>query len=205
MPLYSYYCQDRHETDKYCSMASRPDSVACVACGEDAVRRPSVSMHQSNTVVQFSEKKRLDKSRARRQEKNYIWRDVFCRDEVCGDVTVEDIDLVDGKVPDVEFDCKSCGGPTDVRMLLSIDRFSERFPYYDRGLGVMLTSKQHRRDVCRERGLTPVDGDWDIEKEYRVWDDRRDREIRDWDKYQDRLDNHPAFRGYRRSRDLGIL
>lgn len=205
MPLYSYYCSSEHETDKYYSMSGRPDVIKCEVCGDSASRRPSVSLYQGNTVVQYCLKNRLEKSRLRQKEKNYIWRDVICQSKKCGYVTVEDIDLVDGKVPDVSFDCKSCGGPTDVKMLLSIDRFSERFPYYDRGLGLVLKSKQHRRDVCRDRGLTPVDGDWDLDVEFRSWDDKTERDIHEWDKYQDRLEHDPAFRGYRRSRDLGIL
>ena len=160
-------------------------------------------MSQSLTVTRHGEKLRIDESNRRQAEKNYAWRDVLCAD--CGHEDIEDIDLVDGEVPK-SIVCTNCGASAEVRpVTVNIDRFSERFPYYDRGLGVMLQSKQHRRDICRQRGLTPVDGDWDIEREYSKWDTQNKKEEKEYADYCERLDTHPGFREFRRKRDLGIL
>ena len=88
---------------------------------------------------------------------------------------------------------------------MRIDRWSERFPYYDRGLGVLLTSKQHRRDICKERGLTPVDGDWDLDGAFREFDDTNEKEEKEYADYCDRLDNHPAFADWRKANDQGRI
>lgn len=69
----------------------------------------------------------------------------------------------------------------------------------------MLQSKDHRRQICRERGLTPVDGDWDIDSEFRKMDDQNRREIAEYDTYVDRLDNDPSFRGYREASERGMI
>ena len=69
----------------------------------------------------------------------------------------------------------------------------------------MLTSKQHRREVCKQRGLTPVDGDWDVEKEYSKWDTRMEKEVKEYEDYCDRLDNHPAFKQFRIQRDRDLV
>ena len=82
---------------------------------------------------------------------------------------------------------------------------SERFPYYDRGLGVMLKSKAHRKDICKQRGLTPVDGDWDLDSEYRKMDDINEKEQREYKDYCDKFDNSPEFREVRKLRDQGRL
>jgi hypothetical protein len=84
-----------------------------------------------------------------------------------------------------------------------IDRWSERFPYYDRGLGVMLQSKAHRRQICKERGLTPVDGDYDEEKIFSEFDNRRDSEEKEYNDYVDRMDNAPEFKAFRRAQEQG--
>jgi hypothetical protein len=69
----------------------------------------------------------------------------------------------------------------------------------------MLNSKQERRDICKNRGLTPVDGDWDIENEYSKWDSRVEKETEDYSQYCDRLDNDPAFKDFRIQQDLGLI
>jgi len=162
-----------------------------------------VGVSQSLTVTRHVEQRRIDESNERQAEKSYVWRDIRCGE--CGHEDIEDVDLVDGNVPKTAS-CTNCGEDAEILpVTINIDRFSERFPYYDRGLGVMLQSKQHRRDICRERGLTPVDGDWDVEREYSKWDTQNDKEEKEYADYCERLDTHPGFREYRRKQDLGIL
>ena len=136
MPLYGFFCVDGHETERFFSASSRPESVECSTCCQKSKYRPSVGMSQSLTVTRHGEKLRIDESNQRQAEKNYAWRDVLCAD--CGHEDIEDIDLVDGEVPK-SIVCTNCGASAEVRpVTVNIDRFSERFPYYDRGLGVML-------------------------------------------------------------------
>jgi len=86
-----------------------------------------------------------------------------------------------------------------------IDRWSERFPYYDRGLGVMLQSKAHRREICKQRGLTPVDGDYDEEKIFSEFDNRRKSEEKEYNDYIDRMDNAPEFSALRKAQEQGRI
>ncbi len=203
MPLYGFFCVNGHENERFFSVSSRPKSVECDTCCEESEYRLSVGMSQSLTVTRHVERSRINESNERQAEKSYVWRDIRC--DECGSEDIEDVDLVDGDVPKTA-PCANCGKAAKVLPItVNIDRFSERFPYYDRGLGVMLQSKQHRKDICRERGLTPVDGDWDIEREYSKWDTQNDKEEKEYADYCERLDTHPGFREYRRKQDLGIL
>tara|TARA_R110000824_G_scaffold20600_2_gene77622 strand:- start:155 stop:553 length:399 start_codon:yes stop_codon:yes gene_type:complete len=124
----------------------------------------------------------------------------MCKD--CENQFDELIDFSNGQHFEDKQKCPKCSSVNSKWVPMArIDRFSEMFPYYDRGLGVMLQSKQHRRDVCRERGLTPVDGDWNVDKVFSEWDTRYDSEVKEYDDYCDRLENHPAFRQFRESND----
>lgn len=86
-----------------------------------------------------------------------------------------------------------------------IDRWSEQFPYYDRGLGVMLQSKAHRREICKQRGLTPVEGDYDAEKIFSGFDSKREAEEKEYNDYVNRLDHAPEFAAYRKAKEQGRL
>jgi putative FmdB family regulatory protein len=79
----------------------------------------------------------------------------------------------------------------------------ERYPYFDRGLGMILTSPAHRRQICKERGLTPVDGDYDIRRDLGVAEReaREEAEEREFQDYQDRVLHAPEFAAYRANRE----
>ena len=203
MPLFGFFCDDDHETERFCSRSARPPEIECGTCGGAARYRLSVSMSQSLTVAAHGETERIEDAKQRQDDKGYVWRDICC--EHCGYEDIEDIDLVDGSVP-VEVACPGCSANAAVQPVsINIDRFSERFPYYDKGLGLWLKSKAHRREVCKLRGLTPVDGDWDVEREFSQWDTQVEREKQEYAAYCDRLDNHPAFKGFRKKQALGIV
>ena len=124
----------------------------------------------------------------------------------CGHSFEEIVDHGDGQSVDDDFKCPECG-KMDCRWqpMSNIDRWSERFPYYDRGLGVMLKNKAHRREICKQRGLTPVDGDYDEEELFSGQDSRREREEKEYTDYVDRLDNAPEFKEYRIAVDQGRI
>ena len=69
----------------------------------------------------------------------------------------------------------------------------------------MLQSKAHRKAICKERGLTPVDGDWNVDAEFSKMDETTDKEIREYDEYCDKFDNSPEFRHVRKLRDQGRI
>ena len=203
MPLYGFFCENGHETEKFFSASSRPKSVECDTCCQKSKYRPSVGMSQSLTVTRHGERRRIDESNQRQTDKNYVWRDIRCSD--CGHEDIEDIDLIDGEIPK-SIPCTNCKSPAEVcPVKVNIDRFSERFPYYDRGLGVMLKNKAHRREICKQRGLTPVDGDYDEEELFSGQDSRREREEKEYTDYVDRLDNAPEFKEYRIAVDQGRI
>jgi len=158
----------------------------------------------SDDVERFVETRRIESSQEREKDKGYVWRDIKC--EKCGYTDLEDIDTSGAGVAPDEVACPKCDGTAQVMPIsFNIDRFSERFPYFDRGLGIWLQSKQHRRDVCRERGLTPIEGDWDVDSEFRKWDDENGKDEANYKKYCDRLDNDPAFRSFRKAQDQGKI
>ena len=77
------------------------------------------------------------------------------------------------------------------------------YPYYDRGLGCMVNDKHHRKQICKQRGLVPVDGDIDVEKMYNKAEARDDGIRKRYKAIQDEYENHPKYADYRRLRDKG--
>ena len=198
MPTYSYKCKGcDFEQDYSCRFSNRPDSIDCSKCGEKSKRVFRVSNAQSNDPQNRAPKKS-------RRSNGLVMHLYMCKD--CDHQFDDLTDFSAGQHFEDLRQCPKCDSKNSKWVPMArIDRFSEQFPYYDRGLGVMLTSKQHRRDVCNARGLTPVDGDWDVEKEYSKWDARLDKEVKEYDDYCDRLDNHPGFKQFRIQRDKGLI
>ena len=194
MPTYSYKCKScGSEQDFRCRFSNRPETLSCLDCGEESKRVFRVADSQTNDPYNKVERK---SSRAN----GLVMHMYMCKD--CNHKFEELIDFSAGQHFEDSQKCNKCES-TNSRWvpMAKIDRFSEKFPYFDRGLGVMLQSKQHRRDICKARGLTPVDGDWDVEKEFSKWDTRVEKEEKQYADYCERLDHHPAFRQFREKRD----
>jgi len=101
--------------------------------------------------------------------------------------------------------CERCDS-LDFDILLSvpnIDRFSERFPYFDRGLGCMVTSKKDRLSKAKERGVVPIDGDIDYSTEMSNLQQKHQEEDKIVEDVQHKMDNHPAYAEYRKLKDQG--
>ena len=194
MPTYSYQCKScDHEQDHSCRFSNRPELLECSECGAESKRVWRVSVAQSNDPYNQTAPKST-------KTNGLVMHLYMCKD--CENQFDELIDFSNGQHFEDKQKCPKCSSVNSKWVPMArIDRFSEMFPYYDRGLGVMLQSKQHRRDVCRERGLTPVDGDWNVDKVFSEWDTRYDSEVKEYDDYCDRLENHPAFRQFRESND----
>lgn len=103
-------------------------------------------------------------------------------------------------------------GSTDGERLVGAPRRREdidhdnSFPRYDLGLGMWLESEEHRRRVCKERGLVPLDHvpsdhPASFKEARRKFNEEADR----GEAYMRRLEDDPDFAGYRRARDEGRL
>ena len=77
------------------------------------------------------------------------------------------------------------------------------YPYFDRGLGMRIESAKHRRQVCKERGLVPLDGTFDMERDHAENEAKRAETRRRYKALNDMYDNHPDFADHRRLRDKG--
>ena len=100
--------------------------------------------------------------------------------------------------------CEGCGS-LELDFLLSVPAIedTERYPYYDRGLGMMLESKAHRRKVCKEKGVVPVDGAIDFSDEYGKLERKQAEEDKIVEDLRDKVDNHPGYAEYRKMKDQG--
>lgn len=101
--------------------------------------------------------------------------------------------------------CDRCES-IDFDILISvpnIDRFSERFPYFDRGLGCMVTSKKDRLEKCKEKGVVPIDGDIDYSDDFGKLERRIKEEDKIVEDLQDRMEHHPGYVEYRKLKDQG--
>lgn len=196
MPVYEYSCGDCGlSVDKLFSASSRPDQIDCTKC--DGYLKYTIATS-----------KFTDKCYVPEPERNTEFTGMSMHAFACNGCSSKFDDIVDfgeNETVNDERNCPKCDS-TDIRWMPScrIDRFSETFPYFDRGLGMWLTSKAHRREVCKERGLTPVDGDWDVDSHLRKWDDEDEKEQKAYDDYCDRLDNDPAFASYREQERQGL-
>jgi len=193
LALYSFFCAAAHETEHFSSQKNRPEEIACKECGDPARYRLTVAKDTRWKSTSFEAS----------NYKGLALHDFRCKD--CGEVFEEIIDFAEDESAHDGQECPKCKGHSVWMPSVRIDRWSEQFPYYDRGLGVMLKNKEHRRTIIKERGLTPVDGDYDIEREYSKWDTRVAEETAEYEDYCDKLDNHPAFREFRKAQDQGRL
>ena len=197
MPLYSFHCDScGWEKDKIFRASERPSEIDCGDCGQKAKYHFSASKHQSNSARHItnhsSEKRGLSMHQFKCRDCEYLFEVI--------------IDHSKGESIEDTVKCDDCGSSnTDWKPSVRIDRFSEQFPYFDRGLGVWLKSKAHRRQVCKERGLTPVGNDLNEDKIFSQFDTRRDKEEKEYNDYVDRLDNAPEFLEYRKAVDKGQI
>ena len=116
-----------------------------------------------------------------------------------------EVDFNEGQSTSDTRECEVCAGPATVRFTTRIDRFSEMFPYFDNGLGCMVHNKADRVEKARRRGLVPLDGDVSPDAFYRKEDSEREHDLREYDSYAQRVDDHPGYRNYREQRDRGAF
>lgn len=201
MPFYIYKCENDHYQDEYRSFEDKYAPVTCSACGlsmKSVPARPPVKPdpHEKKSEIKI-------KYKYGRPKNVYHFRDAYCYD--C-DMRI----LVDCTDENKEYSkeaafCEECGGKNieiDVP-IPSIDRFGERFPYYDRGLGMWLQSKKHRREMCKKLGVEPIEGNLDFSPEVSQIEKKQQEDKKVVEDLNDRLKNHPGFAEYRRMKDRG--
>jgi len=197
VPLYNFHCDVcGWDKDRIFKASKRPSEIDCESCGQQAKYRFSPSKHQSNDAKHITNLKSDKKGLSLHRFK--------CRDCDC----VFEVIIDHGKNESIKdvFPCQECGSEnTNWKPSVQIDRFSEQFPYFDRGLGVWLKNKAHRRQICKERGLTPIGNDLDEDKVFSQFDNRREKEEKEYNDYVDRLDNAPEFLEYRKAVDKGQI
>ena len=203
MPIYSYKCEDGHETDLLRQFSERKDPVECSVCRKEALYFFNISKPKPSKEAHHAETNGVKVVyRHGKPQQIYYYRDVSCFD--CDKTSYVDCSSNNEYDPSVA-ECEHCGSK-NVEVLISvpsIDRFGERFPYYDRGLGRMLHSKAHRRQVCKELGVTPLDGDIDMAAEARKAQKDIETNKKEYDKLQNKMKEHPSYKEYRRLKDRG--
>ena len=103
-----------------------------------------------------------------------------------------------------EFSCHNCNH-TEYKKDLSrpnIGRFSEQFPYYDRGMGTWLKSKNHRKSEMKKRNLIEAPGNFTTED---MQDQKAIKQAEDDKKVVQKLEKDmkesPAFAEYRQRKN----
>ena len=201
MPLYDFKCESCEKTTSWFgSYSNRPASINCSTCDGKAKYTISISDHQANDSSAIAEKKSIQINQ--QNWSGVAWHEFIC--EKCGHDDLNPIDFKAGEDLSPR-ECSKCDGVMRVKLSANIDRFSEKFPYFDRGLGCWLKSKSHRRQVCRQRGLVAIYGDADFEKQASKQATIDDNNEKAWKKLEDKYENAPAFRNYREARDKGII
>ena len=126
-----------------------------------------------------------------------------CRD--CNHTGMSMGEQIDGKIDQSTFDpCSNCGS-TNLHWIIpvpNIDRVDElEFPYYDRGLGQMLHSKKHRLEVCKQKGVVPIDGDIDFSPTLSKIREKNAKEDAIVAELEDEMENAPHYAGFRKERE----
>ncbi len=95
-----------------------------------------------------------------------------------------------------DLSCVKCGASELVALVAGasaagLETGAVKYPYFDRGLGLTITSHKHRMRVCRERGLIPTEGELDLEA---VVEDRIEKDkavVRRYDAYEREMREGP--------------
>lgn len=201
MPTYEYRCPNGHIIEEFHRMSDDiPRAVACVEHGAIAPRAYSAPMAAGVAYV-HPDQNWTEEERAQRQAPPPLTNEHYhC--EACALGFDDVVDRLHGEDPKAPRPCPSCGEPAPwVFVPAHVDGSLVTYPRFDRGLGIVLESEQHRRQVCRERGLIPVDGDYDVS---RMYNDSM-RKYRKAEAYckdlDDQMKNSPAWAAHRRQVD----
>ena len=202
MPIYNYICDEEHIHDAFRAVGNRLDPLDCKTCGQPS----AITLRGYKKKKEGVEKVDGIKVRYRygKPRHTFHFRDAICND--CNEESFVDCTNLETN----EYDrsvvkCEVCGSKNlEIRPAChNIDRFSERFPYYDRGLGMWLKSKRHRREMCKKLGVSPVDGDIDHMAGFKAEKEKEREDKAVINKLNNRLEHHPGYAEYRRMKARG--
>lgn len=148
MPFFEYACDAGHTTELRRAIADRHNPVKCESCGEQAALIPSLTAGfvGIRNRVEPAPPKVSDTART------FQYVDGIC--ERCANKTTVFLDD-DGKPEPTE--CEHCGGTTFTYSMPRPVPSSVTYPYYNRGLGRVINSPGHLRQVMREMGVVDAD------------------------------------------------
>jgi transcription elongation factor Elf1 len=202
MPIYCYACNQGHITEEFRQVSERTEPGVCGDCKSPTL--PTLRGYRKK--IEKTERKDgiIVKYRYGKPKHSFHFRDALCKD--CNEESFVDCtDLKTGDYSKEDVSCDHCGSKNlELKPAChNIDRFSERFPYWDRGLGMWLKSKAHRREMCKKLGVVPVDGDIEIGRSLETarQEEREDKAV--LNKLKDRINNHQGYAEYRRMKDRG--
>lgn len=161
MPNYDYRCRNDHITETFHRMSDDiPKWVSCSTCGGDAARVYTVPATAGVAPTQPPPRVLTDEERADREAPPPFSTAAYrCPDH---HITVLVADARAGeKLPDTA-DCETCGKVAVHELLVIETDDTNRYPYYDMAMDMVLESPQHRRDEIKKRGWTAVDGKADF-------------------------------------------
>lgn len=200
MPTYAYTCTSdpAHVMEIACRMADKVPEMPCSLCGAPARDRGVYAVHTTLHEGQA----RLDTGPAVVTERGTTSHDIRSIDLECLGCGKAYEDVYDA-VKEAPAACPHCGGEGRVLVAAPGAAHMNEYPRYDRGLGIWLKSESHRQQVCKERGLTPVDGDFDDERIMGAIEADNRRDLEAFEDYQRRLEESPEYREFRELRDKG--
>ena len=211
MPIYEYACTSGHVTDHVhrFSDGERPAAIDCPTpgCGLSAVYRvapPAATMGCKRPEVEAEPVEERD------EDMGLTNHDFKCTSSACGHAFEDLNDWSAGQRPRHGRECPKCGEPAALVPSLrfaewTVKTYGAQGGYYDRGLGCFVKSPAHRAAICKERGLIPVDGDWDADAMLRKIHERDDAHDKAYAEYADKIDNAPEFASLRAAQDAGQL
>ena len=181
MPVYSFDCEKcEHETEVFTGIASRPTEVECEECGSNAKHRklnwrPPPKVKNGHALYG-----------AGKSVEEFIKKERLIQYK-CATCSHGTWEWFTGKAPqEVECEFESCTGKSARVWKVKLDMHWARFPYYD-------------------RGLTPVDGDWDLAGEISKNESKVEEEKETYRDYYDRVHNDPAYKDFRKAQDEGRI
>jgi hypothetical protein len=197
MPTYLYKCESGHQREHMCSMSDKPKSFVCSECDNDMKSVPNLSMQAR--PIRFGSNK-FTHVRSGRTERMYHYR---CES---GHDTDDWFDKAPETTPCQEEGCDL----TSNRVFgMNIETFwlaNEREGgYYDKTLGCQIFTEAQRKQICKEKGLTPVDGDFDVNQATYEGRKKQDDLQEGYRDYYNRVMHDPAYQSARKAIDRGDL
>mgnify|MGYP003656422905 CR=1 FL=1 len=154
MPTYKFSCPNQHDTEMVSSMSSRPSSIDCPDCSEIATQRPNWA--PAPRPHRFGTNKWIH-IKSERTDRLYHYS---CELEHDTDEWFEN--------PPDEIECqqKGCSLVAKKSIGANIETFwlqmEREGGYYDQSLGMQIHTEAQRKAEAKKRGLTIVDGDFDV-------------------------------------------